>query len=345
MKNNRVAKYEPDKEKLDSDASDAINGNMAAFEKICELKQHELYIAALKHLKSPEDAEDAVQDTLISALEYIHTLKDPRALNSWLYRILYQRCVDIMRSKKRQVSIVTTDDDIEDIVPDENREYLPEKHLEDEEMSAELYKAILTLPEKSRETFILYYLSDMKYREIADITDTSIKTVSTNLIRAKHKLRTQLATTGMMLKGAFASKVSLIAQSVAVKVSIGTVGAICAAGVTWYAVAEEPAPLPEPEPANFNITMENAEGISSQTDPTDIGLEGIRSGDTVSAWDIVDAGGEVVYSGALDAVTAYITSLEKSASTHANVNYRLRCAITDKHGYKYNISREFVVTG
>ncbi|MDR2610290.1 MAG: RNA polymerase sigma factor [Clostridiales Family XIII bacterium] len=182
---------------------EAVSGSKEAYAEIYELKRWELYRAALKRLGSPEDAEDAAQDTLICAFQHIGKLKHPRALNSWLYKILHQRCADILRRRNRQVITVMTDDDVADIVADENVDFLPEKRAEDDELRYELYEAIARLPEKCRETFIMYYLRDMKYGEIALLTNTSVKTVSTNLIRAKRKLRSQFSVAGAGLMGLF----------------------------------------------------------------------------------------------------------------------------------------------
>ncbi|MDR2610325.1 MAG: RNA polymerase sigma factor [Clostridiales Family XIII bacterium] len=335
MKNTKLTNDE-----LEHLAREAINGRGRAFEMIYEAKRRELYLTALRLLESPEDAEDAVQETLMNVFQRIHRLRYPRALNSWLYKILYQKCTDIIRKRqlRRKVDTALTDDDVADWFPDDDGDYIPEKRAEKDEMGEVLRSAILSLPEKSREAFILYYLNDMKYSEIAEATGTSVKTVSTNLMRARRKLRSHLEVAGAGFKSAFAAKLAMGAQGVAVKVGIGAVGALCAAGVTWYALAEEP--LPEPEPANFFIALSSNDCECGHINPKDIGLRGIRSGDVVSTWEVADASGNVVFSGSLADTTAYITGLETSGPNGA---YVLRCAVTDKHGYEYGVSREIAI--
>jgi RNA polymerase sigma-70 factor (ECF subfamily) len=183
---------------------EAMRGNGGAFDAICEAKRYELYSIALRLLGSPEDAEDAVQETLLAVFQSISKLKCACALNSWLYKILHQRCTDIMRKKKRRIYAVLTDDDIADTVADRDEEYLPEKHAIADELSVALCAAIFTLPEKSRDVLILYYLNGMKYSEIAKATGTSVKTVSTNLLRARRNLRSKLAVAGANLVDAIA---------------------------------------------------------------------------------------------------------------------------------------------
>jgi RNA polymerase sigma-70 factor (ECF subfamily) len=170
----------------------AIQGSAEAYKEIYGLKRRELYLSALRQLGSPEDAEDAVQDTLISAFQHITGLKDPHALNAWLYRILRRRCADIVRRRKRQAPPLMTDESAADMIADEDADFLPEKYTLDAELRAKLAAALSRLPEKSRETLTLYYIKDMKYGEIAAATHTSVKTVSTNLLRAKRKLRSML---------------------------------------------------------------------------------------------------------------------------------------------------------
>jgi RNA polymerase sigma-70 factor (ECF subfamily) len=321
-------------------ASEAIHGSGAAFEVIYEAKRRELYSTALRLLESPEDAEDAVQETLLDVFQRINKLKYPRALNVWLYKILYQKCTDVIRKRQRRRKIDTalTDDDVADMIPDEDRDYIPEKHAENGEISEMLREAIGALPKKSREAFILYYLNDMKYSEIAETTGTSVKTVSTNLIRAKRKLRSRLSIANAGFKGAFVAKFSAGIQGIAVKVGIGAVGALCAAGVSWYALAEEP--LPPPEPASFHIALSGDDCECGHINPKSLALKGIRSGDVVSEWEVADASGDTVFAGGLAETTAYISNLETKGQ---NGTYLLRCVITDKYGYEYGVSREIVI--
>jgi RNA polymerase sigma-70 factor (ECF subfamily) len=319
---------------------EAIKGDREAFEQIYSAKRRELYLSAIRLLGSPEDAEDAVQETLLNMYQCIHTLKHPKALNAWLHRILYQRCVDIMRKRKRTVTSIMADEGIAESVEEENGEYLPERHAEIEEAKEELYGAIESLPEKSKQAFILYYLNDMKYSEIAEATNTSIKTVSTNLIRAKQKLRVYLAVAEAGIKSAAISKVPLAAQGIAAKVGIGAAGVLCAAGVTWYALPESPAVPPVPEPADFQIALESEDCLCGHINPRHAELKGIREGDTVSEWDVIGREGQTLFSGSLAKATEYITKLGQEAK---DGGYRLKCTITDKSGYTYNVSRDILV--
>jgi RNA polymerase sigma-70 factor (ECF subfamily) len=330
MSNNENAHHE---------AESAINGNIEAFERIYILKRIELYRIALKVLGSPEDAEDAVQEALTNVFQRIHTLKHPEALDTWMRKILYQRCFDIMRKRKRQVVSVLTDDYIKDAVADEYRDYIPEKHIENKELGAELRKAILALPEKSREAFILYYMDNMKYDEIAAVTNTSVKTVSTNLIRARRKLRAHLTAAGMALKGAIVPKLLFVTQGIVAKVGIGVACAVCTAGITWHAVASEAISRPEPEPENFAIVFQD-EKSGGHINPKSIKLSGIRDGDVVYEWNVTDSNGGVVASGSLADVTDYVVSL---GSKGKHGIYRIRCKITDKHGYEYSVSRKIAI--
>jgi RNA polymerase sigma-70 factor (ECF subfamily) len=329
---------------LERVAEDAIQGSRAAFEEIYEAKRRELYLTALKLLGSREDAEDAVQDTLMAVFQQIHRLRHPSALNAWMYKILHQRCINIIRKRqrKRKLDTTLTDDDVADIVPDEDGDYLPEKHMEDSEMNKELYEAINALPEKSREALISYYFYDMKYREIAEATDTSVQTVSTNLIRARDKVRSQLVAVGAALKGAFAAKVSIAAGGMAAKVGVGVAAAVCAAGVTYYAAIGEATPLPKPEPEHFHIALAGADCECGHINPRSVSIEGLREGDVVTGWEVRAQNGEVVKSGSLAQVTAYIVRLE---AAQREGTYRLHCKVTDKYGYEYGVSREIAIGG
>jgi RNA polymerase sigma-70 factor (ECF subfamily) len=323
----------------------AIQGDEAAFEKLYAAKRPVLYFSALSLLGSKEDAEDAVQDTAIDLFRTITELKNPQAINTWMHRILYARCMDIMRDKYHRVRQTSLTDEILDYHEDGDRDSSPESRLHYSEVCEELYEGIRALPEKSRETLVLHYFSGMKYREIAEITGLSIKTVSTNLIRAKRILKSylkehypEMASLSAVLSvsglkvggGVLLGKLGSVTTGAASHIAAGTAGVVCAAAVT-YAVFAAP---------NYAIAF-TGDCDCGHINPTHIELRGAKSSDTVDSWELLNEGGETLYTGNLTEVTDFIKALEhKKAGNHF---YTLRCIITNKDGERFAVSRELAI--
>jgi RNA polymerase sigma-70 factor (ECF subfamily) len=318
-----------------------------------------MYFTARVMLGSKEDAEDAVQDAMLRIFMSIGKLKEPKAINTWMFRVLHNSCVDIIRKQSGGAESVSVPESVLNDVADEDWDVEPEKLININETSAELYEAIRTLPEKSREALVLHYFGDMKYRDIAKVTNTSIKTVSTNLIRAKKNLKTYLrehypetasitafpafmpmleagtmAAAYAKLKGvaatgkAFATTISSSPGPVAA----GAAGVVCAAGVT-YGVLNTDIP-------DCKIALESEACECGHINPEHIELKGARQSDSVSNWEVADADGNSIYAGSLAEVTAYVADMK---SKQENGIYELRCVITDWRGKSYDASRSIAI--
>jgi hypothetical protein len=243
-------------------------------------------------------------------------------------------------------------DDVLLDIPDADRDGDPEKYMARSEIGEELYEAIRALPNKSRETFIMHYVCNMKYRDIAKATDTSIKTVSTNLIRAKKHLKAYLrehypdievaplsailpiAAIAAKLEGiAAAGKGILTALTNAPgPVAAGTAGIVCAASVTYAVIAND---IP-----NYAIALESESCECGHINPEHIGIKGTKVGDSAGGWEVADDAGKAVFAGSLAEVTDYII---KMRADDKDGLYQLRCVVTNKSGKTYNVTREIAI--
>jgi RNA polymerase sigma-70 factor (ECF subfamily) len=331
---------------------------MAAFEEICAAKRRELYFTAYAMLGSREDAEDAVQDAMISMFRYIGNLKKPEAISIWMHKILRISCVDIIRKNENRAPTATLSEKVMETYAEKDIVGEPEKILGDKEIYEELYRGIRTLPAKSRETLVLYYFSEMKYRDIAKTTNTSVKTVSTNLIRARKQLKSYL-------KERCPEMVSLTSLLSAISVNVASGGAATAVGVgikssvvagkgILSALSSTAAPLAMGTAgvavaavATYSLLDMPSYAIELSGDcecghinPQGIEVTGIRAHDHVDAWELLAPDGAKIYTGDFDAVTNYVNGLEKM---RRNGHYTLRCIITSKSGDRYMVFRDITI--
>ncbi len=144
----------------------------------------DLYRYACWLCRSPQVAEDLVQETLLRAWKNLGQLKDAKAARGWLLQIL--RNENARRFERKQLDYADTEQDL-----------LPAAEQFDPEISLatdRLEQKILALPEQYREALTLQLLFGMTGDEIADITQTNLNTVNTRLFRARMLLRQQLET-------------------------------------------------------------------------------------------------------------------------------------------------------
>lgn len=153
----------------------ALNGDNEAFVEIINKSTEKMYGIGKSILKNDEDIGDAIQESIIIAYEKLHTLKEPKYFNTWLIRILINRCNYILRRNKKVISL-------EDI-------NLVSSYKEKSIRNLELNEAINELKESYRIVITLYYIMGFNIKEISSILDEKEGTVKSKLSRARNDLR------------------------------------------------------------------------------------------------------------------------------------------------------------
>ena len=133
-----------------------------------------VYRIALSYLKSPQEAEDAVQTIFLKLLEgnmRIYAGKE----RAFLTTITINHCKNILHTAKTHETIP-----------------LDETVLLSQPEDQEVFHAVMALPEKYRAVVCLHCLEGYSFRETAQILHIGISTVSMRLYRAKNMLKKQL---------------------------------------------------------------------------------------------------------------------------------------------------------
>lgn len=171
----------------------------AAFNEIVLRYKGKVYNFIHRMIPSLQDAEDLTQETFVRAYLSIRSFQSRASLNTWLFRIATNLCIDYSRRAKKTQGLVTslsqdTDEEESEVqrdIPD--NEFDPQRLLLNKELGVQLDKALRDLPEKLRTVVLLYDVEGLPYDEIAAIAGCPLGTVKSRLFNARAALRDKLA--------------------------------------------------------------------------------------------------------------------------------------------------------
>lgn len=162
-------------------------GEGVAFELLVDTHRGAVRSHALRMLRVPEDADDAVQDTFLKAYRALYSFDPGRPVLPWLIRICTNCCIDLIRNRRPEVECIESHEhalfDARSAV-DENFEssYHGEK----------VRDAVGRLPERYRQIILMRHFRHMDVCEIAHELNKPEGTIKSWLFRARALLRKDL---------------------------------------------------------------------------------------------------------------------------------------------------------
>ncbi len=153
----------------------AKNDNDAFTQLILEI-QNDLYSIAKMRVKSEEQIEDVLQETMLSAYLNLPKLKENKYFKTWIIKILINNC---NKSFKHKALVSLENDDIDKYIGSEENH---NKELE--------FEDIISFLNKEEKTILtLYYYLSYTTKEIAEILNKKEGTVTSKISRAKQKIK------------------------------------------------------------------------------------------------------------------------------------------------------------
>jgi RNA polymerase sigma-70 factor, ECF subfamily len=167
----------------------AKQGDSEAFRDIVNHYQAFAYAVSYRFLGNTEDSEDVVQEGFIRLWKNFQSYKPEIKLTTWLYRILVNLCLDILKSSQRKHERSARDVEGE-------RNLAHHSATDDDMRSQELHELIQEaaseLSPNQKAVFILRDLEDLPVEEVCSILSMSAGNVKSNLYYARHQMSEKL---------------------------------------------------------------------------------------------------------------------------------------------------------
>jgi RNA polymerase sigma-70 factor (ECF subfamily) len=157
-------------------------GDCDAFRLLFEAHQDRVYSIALRYSGDRAEAMDIAQDTFLKLLDSIRDFRAEASFESWLYRIVVNRCLDHKRRGRRWAPFF---DGLMDVLPAPAESALSRLIRDEKEQSVQ--EIVARLRPEQRIVVVLRYTEGLSYEQIAEIVGISAGTVASRLNRA-HKI-------------------------------------------------------------------------------------------------------------------------------------------------------------
>ena len=143
-----------------------------------------MFVVANRFVQDTLEAEDIVQEAFIKAFEKLHQYKAEVTFGAWLKRIVINKCIDLLKSKKQQLLEL---DEVHLKVVDSS--YEDEWLVDDAITLDEVKDAISKLSDKYKYVVMMFLIEGYDHQEIAEVLNITEVASRTQLSRGKAKLK------------------------------------------------------------------------------------------------------------------------------------------------------------
>ncbi len=176
----------------------AREGSPEAFDALVLRYQYKAVALAHSILRNQELAKDASQNAFVKAYFGLKNFKERARFKTWLFRIVINEAKDMLRKERsrglfkfqHETDQGEESQSILELIPSSGRS--AKEELEAREEKEKLEAAILKLPEREKEVFILRYLNDLSLAEVAESLNLAVGTVKAHLSHGLEKMKSFL---------------------------------------------------------------------------------------------------------------------------------------------------------
>jgi RNA polymerase sigma-70 factor, ECF subfamily len=156
-------------------------GDPHAFSELVRRHRDRLWAVALRTLRDPEEAADALQDAFISAFRAAGNFRAESQVTTWLHRIVVNACLDRVRRKQARPTVPLPESGF-------NEPATPRDSMSDRETRLVVTAALDQLPEDQRAPIVLVDVEGYSVSETAKLLGIAEGTVKSRCARGRAKL-------------------------------------------------------------------------------------------------------------------------------------------------------------
>jgi len=163
-----------------------------AFDRLVDETHNMAYATAYRLIGDPDLAADATQDAYVRAYSSLHTFRGSSSFSTWLYRIVVNVSLDLLRRRARapeRLALVGDDEGEEREVEIADLTADPHADAERRERQAAVLRGLQQISDDHRAVLVLFDLNGLAYEEIAEVLHIPLGTVKSRLNRARLALR------------------------------------------------------------------------------------------------------------------------------------------------------------
>jgi len=176
----------------------AQSGDQAAFERLVHAYDRSVLRLAMNLLRSEEDAYDVYQETFLRVFRNLRSFRFDCNFQTWLYRIVSNLCVDLLRKRKvrrEEPAVVETSEGLRDRLEgfqDGQADGDPQRALLSRQLGQRIEQVLGDLTPRERMVFELRHYQGMRLKAIGEVLGTTEEAAKTCLFRATQKMRAAL---------------------------------------------------------------------------------------------------------------------------------------------------------
>ncbi len=183
--------------KLDDDQiliEKVLNGDKVAFEELMVKYNKRIYSYIYRMVRNEEISIELTQDFFLKIYNVLNKYNFEYKFTTWAYRICYNLVIDYIRKNAYKVDSLESDS-INERRMVESDNYIKDEavsKLESEQKEEYLWSVVSRIPLKYKELILLRYVDNLKYEDIAKITNIPVGTVKNRIFKAKEILRKEI---------------------------------------------------------------------------------------------------------------------------------------------------------
>ncbi len=171
---------------MNSTAVRIKNGDRKAFEELFHSYYTPLCRFAFKYVRDADDSEEIVQDTFVSFWNRRSAISEEASLKSYLFTSVRNKCLNHLKHltvvREHAAHVIA-----------ENMDSSEQDELVTDELAGRIKQAVENMPEQRKRIFQMSRDEGLRYKEIAEYLDISVKTVENQMGKALKYLRTELS--------------------------------------------------------------------------------------------------------------------------------------------------------